>query len=78
MRLEANMYFRVYGYSYEHGWELISKTNEPYEVVNSLDPSIYSSYIVIQHTIALNMDEVIDRGFFEKPKQYTKSWKSRK
>lgn len=62
------MLYRIYAYAYEYGWELYStayKQKEVDNILNNIDRYEYGQYIVIKQT---DRDDVIDSGFFQKPK----------
>lgn len=72
------MGYRVYGNKYFTGWEKINKKGPVSEdvamfLVDTMDPRDYSEYMVIRNIN--NGDEVVSRGFLDRPVEITKKKK---
>lgn len=68
------MSFGVYGRNRVKGWQLVEMVEtrkETNKTLENMDASIYSSYLIIEHTES--KDEIIERGEFETPKIKRKS-----
>ena len=75
------MNYRIYTYSYSFGWELqkiVNTIEEVQFIINNLDRYEYGTYIIVRHNKKLNMDEVIDLGFFSKEEKRKKKCEKRK